>query len=78
MKTFKKMWQYLKPYKKKIYLALFLLVFAAVLTAAAPITEGMITTQLQKDVTAIKAGVVGARIQKDIIIKIIAVLFSFY
>lgn len=78
MKTFKKLWKYLAPYKVKIILACLLLFFSAVLTAAAPMTEGFITTQLQFDVIDISNGVSGARIHYDIIIRIIAVLFAMY
>ena len=78
MKTFKKMWQFLKPYKFKIILALGLLVLAALLTAAAPFTEGLITNQLQRDVAAINAGVVGAKIQFDVILRIIGILLIMY
>lgn len=78
MKTFKQMWQFLKPHKAKILTALILLVFSAVLTAAAPYVEGLITNQLQLDVAAMNAGTPGAKVQFDIIIKIIIVLFFFY
>lgn len=78
MKTFKKMWSFLKPYRVKIVTALGLLVFAAVLTAAAPYIEGLITSQLQRDVTDMNAGIAGAHIQIDVILKIIVLLFVIY
>lgn len=78
MKTFKKMWVFLSPYKIKLFLASILLLLAAVLTAAAPITEGLMTTQLQRDVAAIAQGVLGARIQYDVLVRIIIVLFAMY
>ena len=78
MKTFKKMRVFLSPYKIKLFLASILLLLAAVLTAAAPITEGLMTTQLQRDVAAIAQGVSGARIQYDVLVRIIVVLFAMY
>lgn len=78
MKTFKKMWSFLKPYRVKIVTAMGLLVLAAVLTAAAPYIEGLMTSQLQRDVQDMNAGVVGAHIQIDVILKIIAILFVIY
>ena len=78
MKTFKKMWVFLSPYKVKLILAALLLFLAAVLTAAAPMTEGFITTQLQHDVADIAASVAGAHIQYDILLKIVGILFAMY
>lgn len=78
MKTFKKMWSFLKPYRVKIVTAMGLLVLAAVLTAAAPYIEGLMTSQLQRDVQDMNAGVAGAHIQIDVILKIIAILFVIY
>lgn len=78
MKTFKKMWAFLRPYRIKLFLAVLLIIFAAVLTAAAPMTEGFITTQLQHDVNDMANGVVGARVQYDVILRIIAILFTMY
>lgn len=78
MKTFKKMWSFLKPYRVKIVTAMGLLVLAAVLTAAAPYIEGLMTSQLQRDVQDMNAGVAGAHIQIDVILKIIAILFVTY
>ena len=78
MKTFKKMWSFLKPYRVKIVTAMGLLLLAAVLTAAAPYIEGLMTSQLQRDVQDMNAGVAGAHIQIDVILKIIAILFVIY
>lgn len=78
MNSYKKLWRFLKPYKVKIALAFSFLVLAALLTAVAPFIEGLLTTQLQLDVTDINNMVPNARIQFDIIIKIIVILFIIY
>ncbi len=78
MKTFKSMWVFLKPYRFKLLGASILLLLAAVLTAAAPMTEGLMTTQLQRDVSNMAAGVSGAGISYDILIRIITILFTMY
>ncbi len=72
MNSYKKLWRFLKPYKLKMFAAIFFLFVAAVLTAVAPYIEGMVTTRLQIDVTN------GTGVQFDIIIKIIIILFIIY
>lgn len=78
MKSFRRIWRFLKPYKLKMILATVMIIIAAVLTAAAPAIEGMATTQLASDVIDIKNGVVGAGIQYDVIWDIIVILFIIY
>lgn len=78
MKNFRRMWRFLEPYKIKMIIAIVLIILAAVLTAAAPVIEGMATTQLASDVLDIKDGVLGAQIQYDVIWKIIVILFIIY
>ncbi|QIK69520.1 ABC transporter ATP-binding protein [Erysipelothrix sp. HDW6C] len=78
MSSLRKMWQFLKPYRFKLGIAIFCIFIAAVLTAAAPAIEGMGTSQLASDVEAIRNGVEGAHIQYDIIWNIIVVLFIIY
>lgn len=72
MNSYKKLWRFLKPYKLKMFAAIFFLFVAALLTAVAPYIEGMVTTRLQIDVTN------GTGVQFDIIIKIIIILFIIY
>ncbi|MEG0328140.1 MAG: ABC transporter ATP-binding protein [Erysipelothrix sp.] len=78
MKNFKKLLQFLTPYKGKLIAAIICLFVAAVLTAAAPMIEGMVTTQLSNDVLAISKGIEGAHIQFDAIIKIMTILLIIY
>ena len=78
MKSFRRLWRFLKPYKLKMIFAIIMIVLAAVLTAAAPAIEGMATTQLASDVVDIKNNVVGAQIQYDVIWNIIVILFIIY
>ena len=78
MKSLRRMWRFLKPYKTKLFLAIFMILIAAFLTAAAPTIEGMATSQLASDVVAINQGVAGAHIQYDVIRKIITVLAIIY
>ncbi len=78
MKNFKKLLEFLAPYKGKLITAIICLFVAAVLTAAAPMIEGMVTTQLSNDVLAISKGIEGAHIQFDAIIKIMTILLIIY
>ncbi|MBK2404741.1 ABC transporter ATP-binding protein [Erysipelothrix sp. strain 2 (EsS2-7-Brazil)] len=78
MKSYKKLWRFLKPYKVKLFGAVLCLLVAAVLTAAAPMIEGFVTTQLASDVKDISLNVAGAHIQFDVILRIISILFVIY
>ncbi|HEY4537340.1 MAG TPA: ABC transporter ATP-binding protein, partial [Erysipelothrix sp.] len=78
MKSLRRMWRFLKPYKVKLFTAIFMILLAAILTAAAPMIEGMATSQLARDVMDIKQNVIGAHIQYDVIKKIIVILAMIY
>lgn len=56
MKSIKKYWRILKPYKLKLLLSVVCVIAAAILTAAAPWVEGLVTTQLAHDVVAMQNG----------------------
>ncbi|CAM3637517.1 ABC transporter ATP-binding protein [Erysipelothrix urinaevulpis] len=78
MKSLRRMFEFVKPYKSKLFVAIAAIFIAAVLTAAAPFVEGMATTQLANDVVNIRNGVAGAHIQYDILKKIIIILLTMY
>ena len=58
--VFSKLFPFFKPYLIPLIGGFVLIFFAAVFTAAAPITEGLITTQLTSDAKDIIAHVPGA------------------
>lgn len=82
MKNFKKIINqlipFLKPYLIPFLGSIVFIVSAAIINAVAPIAEGLITTQLTKDVLAISKGIENAGINFDYIIKVLMLLGIFY
>lgn len=76
--TINKLSPFIKPYKIGFIAAILLIIVAAVINAMAPMTEGLITTQLTKDIAAINKGVEGAAINFKYILKILVILACFY
>lgn len=69
---------FVKPYKWPFIGAIIFVIIAAIFTALAPMTEGLIITQLIKDAFDMAKGVVGASVNFNYIIKILIVLAFVY
>ena len=76
--VFSKLFPFFKPYLIPLIGGFVLIFFAAVFTAAAPITEGLITTQLTSDAKDIIAHVPGAGVNFEYITYVLFVLAGFY
>lgn len=76
--TIKKISPFVKPYKWPFIGAIIFVIIAAIFTALAPMTEGLIITQLTKDAFDMAKGVVGASVNFSYIIKILIVLAFIY
>ncbi len=76
--TVSKISPFVKPYKWPFIGAIIFVIIAAVFTALAPMTEGLIITQLTKDAFDMAKGVVGASVNFNYIIKILIVLAFVY
>ena len=70
----KKISPFVNKYKWSFFGAILFIISAAVFTAIAPRTEGLIITQLTKDFEAIIKGVTGASVNFNYIIKTCASL----
>ncbi|WP_066891814.1 ABC transporter ATP-binding protein [Clostridium nigeriense] len=69
---------FVKKYKWSFFGAILFIISAAVFTAIAPRTEGLIITQLTKDFEAIVKGITGATVNFNYIIKVLILLFFVY
>lgn len=69
---------YVKPYKGRFLVAIFMTVFATVIYTVNPTIEGFVTTQLAKDAEEILNGVEGAHVHFDKVFRILAVLATSY
>lgn len=69
---------FVKKYKWSFFGAILFIISAAVFTAIAPRTEGLIITQLTKDFEAIVKGITGASVNFNYIIKVLILLFFVY
>ena len=69
---------FVKKYKWSFLGAILFIISAAVFTAIAPRTEGLIITQLTKDFEAIVKGITGATVNFNYIIKVLILLFFVY
>ena len=76
--TVSKISPFVKPYKWPFIGAIIFVIIAAVFTALAPMTEGLIITQLTKDAFDMGKGVAGASVNFNYIIKILIVLAVVY
>lgn len=76
--TISKISPFVKPYKWPFIGAIIFVIIAAVFTALAPMTEGLIITQLTKDAFDMAKGVAGASVNFNYIIKILIVLAFVY
>ena len=74
----KKISPFVNKYKWSFFGAILFIISAAVFTAIAPRTEGLIITQLTKDFEAIIKGVTGASVNFNYIIKVLILLFFVY
>lgn len=74
----KKISPFVNKYKWSFFGAILFIISAAIFTAIAPRTEGLIITQLTKDFAAIVKGVTGASVNFSYIIKVLIVLFFVY
>ncbi|NLW14949.1 MAG: ABC transporter ATP-binding protein [Erysipelothrix sp.] len=77
MKSLRRLWDYLKPYKTQLIIAALMLVFSVAMVAMAPLVEGFVTTQLLSDVQDKSAGLI-EHVNYSKILQIMAALFSIY
>lgn len=77
-KTIRKITPFIKNYKWSFIGAIILIISAAIFTALAPRTEGLIITQLTKDFEKIIKGVEGASVNFNYIYKVLVLLFVVY
>ena len=78
MKVLNRIWAIMKPYRIKLYAALVAVIIAGILTAAAPAIEGMITTQLSKDIMAAKSTGSSIHVNFSFIYKVLVGLLCVY
>lgn len=76
--TYKKMSPFIKPYRISFLVAILFVITSAILNSIDPRIEGIITTQLAKDVVDIYKGVEGASVNFDYILKIMGILAVIY
>lgn len=76
--SIKKITPFIKPYKMGFLLAILLIIVAAVFTALAPKTEGLIITQLTNDSFDLIKGVEGASVNFSYIIRVLILLLFVY
>ena len=69
--SIKKITPFIKPYKMGFLLAILLIIVAAVFTALAPKTEGLIITQLTNDSFDLIKGVEGASVNFKYITRVL-------
>ena len=77
-KTIRNLAPFVKPYKVPFMVAILFVITAAVFTAIAPRTEGLIITQLTKDVLNIGKGIENASVNFSYIIKVLILLSGVY
>ena len=76
--SIKKITPFVKPYRIGFLTAILLIIVAAVFTALAPITEGLVITQLTKDSFDLIKGVEGASVNFKYIMGVLALLLIVY
>ena len=76
--SIKKITPFIKPYKMGFLLAILLIIVAAVFTALAPKTEGLIITQLTNDSFDLIKGVEGASVNFKYITRVLILLLCVY
>ena len=69
---------FVKPYKIGFLTAILLIIIAAVFTALAPKTEGLVITQLTNDSFELIKGVTGASVNFKYITKVLILLLGVY
>lgn len=74
----KKISPFVSKYKWSFFGAILFIISAAVFTAIAPVTEGLIISQLTNDCEALIRGVAGAAVNFNYIIKVLILLFIVY
>ncbi|HBG7760073.1 TPA: ABC transporter ATP-binding protein [Clostridioides difficile] len=77
-KTIGRLLPFVKKYKFSFIIAIICIISAATMNALAPKTEGLIITQLTKDVISIAKGVPGASVNFDYVTKILVILACIY
>ncbi|MCC0651450.1 ABC transporter ATP-binding protein [Clostridioides sp. ES-S-0001-03] len=77
-KTIGRLLPFVKQYKFSFIIAIMCIILAATMNAIAPKTEGLIITQLTKDVIRIAKGIPGASVNFNYVVKILALLACIY
>lgn len=76
--TFKNISPYVKPYKVGFITSILFIIGAAIISATSPKVEGLIITQLTKDVIEIAKGIPGVTVNFSYITKILIILACLY
>ncbi len=76
--TFKNISPYVKPYRIGFIASILFIVGAAIISAISPKVEGLIITQLTKDVIEIAKGIAGVTVNFSYITKILIILACLY
>lgn len=76
--TFKNISPYVKPYKVGFIASILFIIGAAIISATSPKVEGLIITQLTKDVIEIAKGIPGVTVNFSYITKILIILACLY
>lgn len=77
-KTIGRLLPFVKQYKFSFIIAIICIILAATMNAIAPKTEGLIITQLTKDVIRIAKGIPGASVNFNYVVKILVLLACIY
>ncbi|MGX9755594.1 ABC transporter ATP-binding protein [Clostridioides difficile] len=77
-KTIGRLLPFVKQYKFSFIIAIICIILAATMNAIAPKTEGLIITQLTKDVIRIAKGIPGASVNFSYVVKILILLACIY
>ncbi|MDB0439138.1 ABC transporter ATP-binding protein [Clostridioides difficile] len=77
-KTIGRLLPFVKQYKFSFIIAIICIILAATMNAIAPKTEGLIITQLTKDVIRIAKGIPGASVNFNYVVKILILLACIY
>lgn len=76
--SMKQLYGFMKPYRNKLFFAIFMVFVANVTFAINPIVEGRMTTQLASDAKALLEGVEGAKVHFDVILEVMVILLGLY
>ena len=76
LKTLKRLFQYIKPFKGNFILAIALTIISAIMNAIIPVVIGLTTTELFKNVSDMAKGIANAGINFSYIFNVLAAFFG--